>query len=331
MLFSFILFAACSNDQPENTTVSADVQSQEPSSKSTSPKPAVNTALAPTLSKSEAAPKEPAKNIQVTDHAVQIQLPVLPTQTGVGTYCYLQEMPSLDVGMTGLKFAAGDSVEFISIKGLDPAMTKAETGVWSGCSDFGPGVATVPLYEVVGVDLASSEGNLFSGFNWFSLPDKTALGFPGASLWLFKVQVQDGSKGEIDISTSVSTMAADTVEQWASVFEISMETMVTGEFESKCTVPQDIELLSAFGHSEPTRGTWSVHCGEEEIFAVDAAKFGSDIPPLKTFKAAKSITAGTDCTLKCAWDESTQGQMCEAFMVATGLEKPLVCLDGEIR
>ena len=328
MLFSLILFTACSGDQPENTTVSADVQSQAPSPKAA--QPAIDNASTPSQSNTIAAPKEPAKNIRVTDQAVQIQLPALKTKGGVGTYCYLQEMPDLDVGMTGLKFAAGESVEFIWIKGLDPAMTKAEQGTWTDCSSFGPGAATVPLYEVVGVDLASSEGNLFSGFNWFSLPDKTAFGFPGASLWLFQVEIQNGTKGDLDISTSVSTTPKSSVEQWASVFEISMEEMVVSDFESKCTVPQDINILSAFGHSEPTQGTWSVQCGEEEVFAVDAKAFDGDIPPLKTFKTAKSVTAGTDCTLKCSWGDAP-GQMCEALMVATDLEKPIVCIDGEIR
>jgi len=329
MLLSLILFTACSGEQSENTTVSADVQSQAPTPKSAPAKPAVNTSSAQAPSNTT-APKEPAKNIQVTDQAVQIQLPALKTESGVGTYCYLQEMPSLDVGMTGLKFAAGESVEFIAIRGLDPAMTKAETGTWSNCGSFGPGVATVPVYEVVGVDLASSDGNLFSGFNWFSLPDKTAFAFPGASLWLFEVQVQDGSKGDLEISTTIATAPNKSVDQWASVFEISMEAMVVADFESKCTVPQDINILSAFGHSEPTQGTWDVQCGEEKIFAVDAKEFDGDIPPLKTFKTAKSVEAGTDCTLKCSWGDAP-GQMCEAFMVATSLEKPLVCIDGEIR
>lgn len=329
MLFSLILFTACSGEQSENTTVSADVQSQALTPKSAPAKTPVNASASQAQSKA-APPKEPAKNIQVTDQAVQIQLPALKIESGVGTYCYLQEMPDLDVGMTGLKFAAGESVEFISIRGLDPAMTKVETGTWSSCGSFGPGVATVPLYEVVGVDLASSDGNLFSGFNWFSLPEKTAFAFPGTSLWLFEVQIQDGTKGELDISTSVSTAPKSSVEQWASVFEISMEAMVVADFESKCTVPQDINILSAFGHSEPTQGTWDVHCGKDEIFAVDAKEFDGDIPPLKTFKTAKSVEAGTDCTLKCSWGDSP-GQMCEAFMVATSLEKPLVCIDGEIR
>ena len=98
-------------------------------------------------------------NVKVTDQSVQVKLPALKTQSGVGTYCYLQEMPTtLDVGMTGLQFYADDSIDFISVKGVRPETTTAAKGQWNTCSDFGRDDSTVPLYEVVGVDLADSDG-----------------------------------------------------------------------------------------------------------------------------------------------------------------------------
>ena len=80
--------------------------------------------------------------------------------------------------MTGLQFNAPDGIDFISIKGVQPEITTIAKGQWNNCSDFEQDDATVLLYEVVGVDLADSDGELFNGFNWISLPEKTAFSFP---------------------------------------------------------------------------------------------------------------------------------------------------------
>ena len=55
------------------------------------------------------------------------------------------------------------------------------------CDEFAGDGTTVPLYEVVGVDLADSNGELFDGFHWIGF-DKTAK-FPVTDLWLFEVEV----------------------------------------------------------------------------------------------------------------------------------------------
>jgi hypothetical protein len=318
MLLSVLLLAACKVEKPENTTVSADVQTNTPVASTDSTEKSKD---------KDNASKGAAKNLNITDQQVQIRLPMLKTQEGVGKYCYLQEMPNLDVGMTGLQFEAGEGVQFIRLQGVRSGTTNATTGKWSSCADLGEGIGTVALYEVVGVDLAESAGKLFNGFNWFSLPDQTAFGFPGSDIWLFEVQVQDGTRGDIEITTSVATAPKGGVEQWASVFEINMESTVAGAYESKCTLPQDLNVLSVFGHSEPTTGTWNVSCGDEELFAVQSEKFAGDVPPLKSFEIPKSIASGTTCTLKCDWGDES-GQICLASLVATSMEKPMTCVDG---
>lgn len=320
MLFSLLLLTACKVDRPDRTTVSADVQTTPPKQQP-----------GPVNSPSENTSASAVDNVKVTDQSVVVKLPALKTQSGVGTYCYLQEMPTtLDVGMTGLQFYAPDSIDFISIKGVRPESTTAEKGQWSNCSEFGRDDSTVPLYEVVGVELADSEGKLFNGFNWISLPEKTAFSFPGTDLWLVEVQVPGGSQNNLDISLSVSTTPKAGVEQWAGIFEFKMESLAEGSYESTCTLPEDLNILSVFGHSEPSTGTWAVTCGKEDIFSVDAEQFAGDIPPLKNFATPKSIESGTTCSIGCDWGDTT-GQMCEAIVVATSIESPIVCVDGELR
>ena len=320
MLFSLIFLTACKVDRPERTTVSADVQT-------TSPKQQPG----PVKSPNEKQSTESVDNVKVEDRSIQVKLPALKTQSGVGTYCYLQEMPTtLDVGMKGLQFYADDGIDFISIKGVQPETTTAEKGQWSNCSDFGRADSTVPLYEVVGVDLADSEGMLFNGFNWIALPDKTAFSFPGTDLWLVEVQVPDGAKNSLDISLAVSTTPKADVEHWAGILEFKMESLAEGSYESTCTIPTSLNILSVFGHSEPTTGTWALSCGKEEIFAVDAKKFAGDIPPLKNFPSPELVESGTSCSIACDWGDAT-GQMCEAIVVATSIESPIICVDGELR
>lgn len=320
MLFSLILLTACKVDRPESTTVSADVQTMPPQQQ---PEP-VN-------SPSDTDSVSTVDNVKVTDAVVEVKLPALKTQSGVGTYCYLQEMPTtLDVGMTGLQFYAADSIDFISVKGVRPETTTADKGQWSTCSEFGRDDSTVPLYEVVGVDLADSDGKLFSGFNWISLPEKTAFSFPGTDLWLVEVQVPGGGQNNLDISLTVTTTPKAGVEQWAGIFEFKMESLAEGSYESTCTLPQSLNILSVFGHSEPSTGTWSVKCGKDDIFSVDAQKFADDIPPLKNFATPKAVESGMTCSIGCDWGDAT-GQMCEAIVVATSIEEPIACVDGELR
>ena len=145
MFLSLILFTACKVDRPEQTTVSADVQtqpSQQPQNQSKTP------------SEKPSPTKDGLANVNISNEAVQIQLPSLTPQAGSGQYCYLQEMPTTaDVGMTGLQFFAGNKVDFISVKGVRADQTQAERGRWMDCGEFAGEGTTVPLYEVVGVDL----------------------------------------------------------------------------------------------------------------------------------------------------------------------------------
>ena len=323
MFLSLILFIACKVDRPEKTTVSADVQtqpSQQPQQQSKTPSEKPSPSI------------DGMANINISSETVQIQLPALTPQTGSGKYCYLQEMPmDLDVGMTGLQFFAGNKVDFISIKGIRSDDTNAERNRWSDCSDFGRESGTVPLYEVVGVELADSNGALFDGFHWISLPENTAFNFPVTDLWLFEVQAPMDMQAKIDIDATVSTMPKAAVEEWAGVFEFKMGSFQKGTYESKCTLPNALNILSIFGHSEPSVGTWEFVCGEESLFSVESEKFASDIPPLQNFTKPKSIDAGTKCSIACSWGDETLGQMCEGIVVVTSIDDPMACIDGELR
>ena len=80
--------------------------------------------------------------------------------------------------MTGLQFFTGNKVDFISVKEGFGQTRLRQKGVdgWTVMEFAGDGT-TVPLYEVVGVDLADSNGELFDGFHWIALPDKAAFKF----------------------------------------------------------------------------------------------------------------------------------------------------------
>lgn len=314
-MLSFILLTACKVEKPENTTVSASVQTEAP--KTQSPSPEVTT-------------KGVANNLNITEQSIEIRLPNPKVEQGVSKYCYFQEMPTLEVGMTGLKFDANEGVRFIRMQGVQADTANVKTNQWMKCSELGEGVSTIPIYEVVGVDLSQSEGTLFKGFNWFSLPESTAFAFPGAELWMFEVDLNDGVSENVSITATVSTTPKESIKEWAGVFEMTMEKKAEGKYEAQCTLPQDLNLLSAFGHSEPSVGSWSVTCGEEEIFGVDAKQFASDVPPLKSFEQPKGVPSGTICSLSCDWGEDN-GSICVASLVATSLEGPMTCVDGTIK
>lgn len=314
-MWSLILLA-CTAEKPESPAV----VTSEPS--------------APLQNSAEIVPKptEEAKlsdNITVESDSLTIKLPSLSTDGTVQKYCFIQEMPSLDIGMVGLSFTSSRGVQFIRLRGVYKEVFSNVDG-WSDCQVLGNGYPSSPIYEMVGIDLAESEESLFNGFQWVSLPDQTAFVFPGTEQWLFEVHV-DNSKPmkKIEVSTIVDTVPKSKVESWAGVIDLTMEKKSGSKHESDCVFSSDIEILSAFGHSEPTTGSWSVSCGEEEVFAVDSAQFASNMPPLKNFEKPRSVTAGTECSLQCDWGEES-GEICLASLVATDLKGPVVCLDGLI-
>ena len=70
-----------------------------------------------------------------------------------------------------------------------------------------------------------------------------------------------------------------------------------GTYESTCTLPEALNVLSIFGHSDLPLVLGLV-CGEESLFSVASDKFASDIPPLQNFKKPNN-DAGTKCSI--AW------------------------------
>jgi|GEM_PF-4514447 len=313
MLFSIFIVTACTSQETEVKPISEEAPSNKPK--------------AEVPSKDDT--KGVASNLSIKEGTIDIRLPSPKVEAGVEKYCYFQEMPTLDVGMTSLQFNASDDVRFIRMQGVQSDTVNVAPNQWMNCAELGDGVSTVPIYEVVGVDLSQSAGTLFKGFNWFELPENTAFAFPGAELWMFEVQLQEGSAQDIKITTTVSTTPRSSVKDWAGVFEITMETPTEGVYQSDCTLPQNLNVLSAFGHSEPMQGTWTVSCADEEIFTVDSKNFALDVPPLKSFDTPKEVLAGSTCTLKCDWD-GDQGEICVASLVATSLEGPMICGDGVI-
>ena len=313
MLFSIVIFTSCTSQETESIPVAEVVQTNKP-------KPEVP---------SEGDTKGVAGNLDITDGSIEIRLPSPKVKSEIQKYCYFQEMPTLDVGMTSLQFNASEDVKFIRMQGVESDTVNVAPNQWMDCAELGAGVSTVPIYEVVGVDLSQSAGRLFKGFKWFELPEKTAFAFPGAELWMFEVQLQEDSAQDIKITTTVSTIPKSTVTNWAGVFEITMETPTEGVYTSDCILPQDLNILSAFGHSEPMQGTWTVSCGDDDIFTVDAKEFALDVPPLKSFDTPKEVLAESTCTLKCDWD-GDKGEICLASLVATSLERPMICVDGVI-
>lgn len=317
MLFSIVIFASCTSQDTPSSTVSKEIQPTQP----TQPKTA--------SSASEDLSKGVAGNLNITEQSVEIRLPAPKVEDGVQKYCYFQEMPTLEVGMTSLQFDASDGVQFIRMQGVQSDTVNVPVNQWMNCAELGSGVSTVPIYEVVGVDLSKSEGTLFKGFKWFELPEDTAFAFPGAELWMFEVQLQEGGSQNLDITAIVSTTPKSSVTDWAGVFEITMGVLAEGVYESECTLPQNLNILSAFGHSEPMHGSWEVSCGGEEIFTVDSKDFALDVPPLKNLDMPKEVLAGSTCTLKCDW-EGDKGSICVASLVATSLRVPMICGDGVI-
>jgi len=313
MLFSIFIVTACTSQETEVKPISEEAPS--------------NKSKAEVSSKGDT--KGVASNLSIKEGTIDIRLPSPKVESGVEKYCYFQEMPTLDVGMTSLQFNASDDVRFIRMQGVQADTVNVAPNQWMNCAELGDGVSTVPIYEVVGVDLSQSAGTLFKGFKWFELPEQTAFAFPGAELWMFEVQIKEGSAQDIKITTTVSTTPRSSVTDWAGVFEITMETPTEGVYKSDCTLPQNLNVLSAFGHSEPMEGTWTVSCADEEIFTVDSKKFALDVPPLKSFETPKEVLAGSTCTLKCDWD-GDQGEICVASLVATSLEGPMICGDGVI-
>ena len=314
-----LLFLACSVDGPESTTttpVTGTIQSPQQDS----PKSAEQSG--PDTNGSS------AKNLEITESGLRVRLPALNSKSGVSKYCFLQQMPDLDIGMTSLSFETSAGVQFVRLQGISPQAVSADTNKWMDCSVLGDNLATKSIYEMVGIDLekATSE-TLFNGFQWFVLPESMAFGFPGTELWYYEVQLDEGSDlKDVSVITNVSTKPQTEVERWAGVIDIAMEDGDGDTFEAGCSFPKDIEVLSVFGHSEPTKGTWTVQCGDQEMFSVESKLFAKDIPPLKSFETPKGIASGTKCTLKCDWDGDV-GEICIASLVAAPIEEPIRCVN----
>lgn len=328
MLTLLLLFFACSGDDAETSTstpVTGEIQS--PENISSEKAPVADNAGDKTPPNSDSG----SRNLEITETGVRVRLPALNAQQGTSKYCFFQAMPNMDVGMTGISFETGNAVQFVRLQGVSSQTVNVNINKWVDCATLGTGIPTKSVYEMVGIDLnTATPKTLFNGFEWFSLPEQMAFGFPGADLWLYEVTLSDSSELEnIAVNTNVSTKPTTEIERWAGVIDIVMEGTGSNTFETGCEFSKDLEILSIFGHSRPNKGTWSVQCGEDEIFAVESSLFAKDIPPLKNFETPKGISAGTKCSLKCDWDGDT-GTICLASLVATSIEKPTRCVDGKV-
>lgn len=317
-----VLLFACSGDSESTTStpVTGAIQSPE------------------ALDNTNGAEQTTAENsktgtqyLETTETGVRIRLPALNAKAGITKYCFFQSMPESESGMTSLSFETSKDVQFVRLQGVSSKTVTDNLNQWMDCSKISGGVSTKSIYEMVGIDLSkATPETLFNGFEWFALPQQMAFGFPGTDLWFYEVQVSgDNDLENLSVVTNVTTKPKNEVERWAGVIDIAMEGASKASFETGCSLPQDIEVLSVFGHSEPTKGTWSVQCGEEELFALEASLFAKDTPPLQNFDKPKGVTAGTKCTLSCDWD-GDEGQICIASLVASPIESPIRCVDNQL-
>ena len=318
---SVLLFACSGDSESTNATpVTGEIQSPEGTN---NPKGAAQ---------SKAGEQSAGtQNLETTETGVRVRLPALNAKSGVTKYCFFQSMSASESGMTGLSFETSKDVQFVRLQGVSSQTVTANVNQWLDCAKIDGGVSTQSIYEMVGIDLdKATPETLFNGFEWFSLPQQMAFAFPGTDLWFYEVQLSGSSDLEnVSVVTNVSTKPKNEIERWAGVMDIAMEGSSSSVFETGCSLPQDIEVLSVFGHSEPTKGTWRVQCGEEEMFAVESSLFAKDTPPLKNFEQPKGVTAGTKCTLSCDWD-GDEGQICIASLVASPIESPIRCVDNQL-
>lgn len=304
----FSLFIACTTEQP---VVQPDITAPE------EPKPTTNTV--------DVTSTEYVSPLAIEDSSVTLTLPTLSISDPKENYCYFQEMPEAEIGMTGLQFSTSDKVRFITLRGVNTDSIKVQPDEWMACSTLGDDIPTVPLYEVVGVDLTKNNGQLFNGFNWYNLPDNMAFAFPGSSMWMVKVEPESSAGSALSVSIKIPTQPADTITDWAGVFEMTMGPFSKPQHTSECELPTDVSLLSVFGFSAPATGTWTVKCGEETIASLEGQAFAGGPPPLKSLDPAQKIDA-TTCSLVCDWD-GQEGTICKASMVVSPLKDYIQCIE----
>lgn len=311
MMLLFLILTGCKVEHPTNSTVSGEVQS--------APKPKQQ------LPSQTETVQGGEDNIKVAEGSIAITLPPLQAAKGVERYCFFQEVPAFTDGMSGLSFTTqnADMVRVLSAQELSADITPHQ---WKDCGSMKEQIITWPLYEATGVDLTKIGDTLMNGFQWVSLPEKTALSLQRADVWMFEVFPNTSQGNDVTVTMNIETLPKESVETWASVFEMTSESGTTGASKIDCTLDKELTLYSALAHSDIPEGTWNIQCGDQQVFS---DQFSPGIPKLVNSDKPVTIPAETTCELTCEWSGDTKSN-CILSLVASPLEDALICLNGNI-
>lgn len=265
--------------------------------------------------------------VQVSDTGMELKLPPIESGRAMGKQCFLQEMPEVEVGITGLTYQSrGKGLDVIRVRVVENASGK-NLGQWMDCETLGSGYFSKPVVELAGVDLRTSKKKVFNGMNWVNLPEGIAFSYP-AGVWLFETWLADAAK-DVNISMSLDTIPTDKVKHFAGVIEMDMGPSSEEPRQSiTCPWEKEVNIVTILGYADPNFGTFSVSCDEKELYSVDSKEFASKLPPIKNF--SEPVSASQDCTVVCDWKTET-GSICTASVVAYPLEKSAICFNGTLQ
>ena len=262
-------------------------------------------------------------SVKITDKGLSLSLPRIDKATST-KLCFLQEMPELEVGITGMTYKTkGNGLQLIRLRMIENASNK-NMGQWLDCETFGSGYFSKPMIEITGVDSENMKEDPFNGLNWVNLPEGVAFSYP-SEVWLFEAWLDEGISN-IDISATIDTIPSADVKHFAGVVEMDLGAPSSSAKQSfTCPWSEEVNIVSVMGFAAHTDGTFSVFCDGKEIYSVDSANFSSDLPPLGNFSVA--IKSAESCTVTCDWEEEA-GSICTASVVAYPLTKSQICVNG---
>lgn len=266
-----------------------------------------------------------AGSVSTTDKGLSLILPRIDKATST-KLCFLQEMPELEVGITGVTYKTkGNGLQLIRLRMIENASNK-NMGQWLDCETFGSEYFSKPVIEITGVDLENTKEDPFNGLNWVNLPEGVAFSYP-SEVWLFEAWLGEGLSN-IDISVAIDTIPSGDVKHFAGVVEMDLGVPSSSAKQSfTCPWSEEVNIVSVMGFAAPAEGTFTVSCDGKDVYSVDSAKFSSDPPPLGNFPEA--IKSTESCTVTCDWEEEA-GSICTASVVAYPLTKSKICVNGGI-
>jgi len=215
-------------------------------------------------------------------------------------------------------------------------------GDWVNCDDVPFFDRLTPMVEAVGVEVSDENVNQ----DWLNLIDGDAIKLNGGVRYVMDLHFINPTPDTLLLNAgqNIGVVDESEVERWVGVvrfdvghLEIPPNSTHTQTFS--CDWPEDVEVLSMYGHMHDYGEEFSVYSSTDPDPVYSIEGWTPDyrwLPPVVNYGPGElTVTAGETYEVACTWNNTTDEtlffptEMCNAAFVVAPLTRPMSCVDGE--